>query len=213
MNNFQLLAVKIIPGMFCVMIQCFLMSCSPVKTIVTNQYKLDTWSNRRLAAHTSGRSILVTHPEAATGYQTDQMLYVKKHFEVSSFAHNAWVGPPGDMLLPLIIQSLQNSGYFSAVSSSPNNEETDYRLDTQLIELQQVFIKHPSEINLSVKAVLINVHNERIVASRIFRLCVPCPADNPYGGVVAANQATKQLTAGLTDFIANNIIHDNMAKS
>lgn len=185
-----------------------LAACSPVKLPETNQYKLDSYSEKRLAGKFTRQSILITPPEAVTGYQTNQMLYIKQHFELSSFAHNSWVGPPADMLFPLIVQSVQRSGYFRAVSSSPNQELTDYRLDTQLIELQQNFLKKPSEVKLTVKVVLTNVHDGRVVASRVIQQHAKCPVESPYGGVVAANLAARQFTAELSHFIVMHVKRD-----
>ena len=190
-------------------ILCLLAACSPVKTIITSQYRLDAWSGQSLAQRT-GESILVTLPEAVAGYQTEQMLYIKKSYELSAFAKNTWVGPPADMLFPLIVQSIQRTGYFHAVSSSANDEETDYRLDTQLLALHQNFMMKPSELNLTVKAVLTNVHNGHVIVSRIFHQRVRCPAENPYGGVVAANLATRQFTAELSRFIVSQVKHERM---
>lgn len=188
---------------------CYLlMSCSPIKTPVSNQYTLSSFSNKQLAGKYSKKSILITAPESSAGYQTEEMVYVKKPFELSSFANNAWVDPPADMLFPLIMQSLQRSGYFYAVSSGPNSDLTDYRLDTQLIELKQSFLKKPSSVQLVVKAVLSHVKTNRIIASNVISLNVNCPMESPYGGVIAANKAVENFTAELAQFIVNHVKRD-----
>jgi cholesterol transport system auxiliary component len=185
-----------------------LVACSPVKTVVTNQYKLDTFSDKTLTNKLTRQSILITQPEAMAGYQTNEMMYVNKLFELNSFTHSAWVSPPADMIYPLIVQSVQRSGYFYAVASSPNTEETDYRLDTQLIKLQQNFLTKPSTVDFVVKAVLSNSKDNRVVASRIINQHIRCPLENPYGGVLAANIATRQFTAELSSFIVNHVKRD-----
>lgn len=182
-----------------------LASCSPVKLQQSNSYKLEAYSSKQFTSQSSKRSILITMPEAVAGYQTEDMLYMQKPFELSSFAHNVWVDPPAEMLLPLIAQSLQRSGYFNAVTSTTNSELTDYRLDTQLIELQQNFITIPSHIELIVKVVLSHVSDNRVVASRLLSQRVKCPADTPYGGVTAANIATKNFTAEVTAFVLSQV--------
>ena len=191
-----------------VCVQCLLVACSPIKPNVTNQYKLDSYSGKKLSPRLTRQSILITQPEAVTGYQTDQMLYVKKPFEISSFANSAWIGPPADMLYPLILQSVQRSGYFYAVASSPNAEQTNYRLDTQLLTLQQNFMTSPSEIILTAKVVLTNVVNSKVVASKVISQRVRCSMESPYGGVIAANQATKKLTSELSHFIVTEVKRD-----
>ncbi|MFC3908024.1 ABC-type transport auxiliary lipoprotein family protein [Legionella dresdenensis] len=181
-----------------------LTACSPVKQEITNQYKLSAFSAKRMTRQAGSHTILVTPPEAAAGYQTEQMLYLKKPYEINAFAHNAWFDEPADMLLPLMVQSLQYSGYFYAVASSPSAERADYRLDTQLIELQQNFLTRPSQLQFTVKIVLTRTSDNRIIGSRLISKRIPCAADTPYGGVVAANAATRQFTAELVTFIISH---------
>ena len=176
-------------------------ACSPVKNQINNQYKLSEFSTKRYSKQPSQYSILVSTPQAVSGYQTEQMLYVKKPYELSPFAHNAWVDPPASMLLPLLFQSLQHSNYFKAVSSTPYAEETNYRLDTQLIELQQSFLKRPSVVQISIKVVLSDLKHNKIVGSHIFRRQIPCSQDNPFAGVIATNNGVKLLTADITDYV------------
>lgn len=184
--------------------------CSPVKTTINNQYQLSAFSAKQVVSKPRDIVILITTPEAVAGYQTEQMLYVKKAFQVEPFAKSAWVSPPGDMLYPLIVQSLQKTGYFFAVTSSPYVEEADYRLDTELLNLEQNFLKKPSIIDFSAKVVLTHIKDNRVLASRIINLKIPCPMDNPYGGVIAANRAVLQFTQNVTDFVIGHIKHDTV---
>lgn len=185
-----------------------LMSCSPVKVPVTNEYQLTAYSTKQFVKKPGSITIQVTVPEAVAGYQTEEMLYMKKPFKLEPFVKNAWASPPADMLFPLLVQSLQRSGYFYAVTSSAYSEEADYRLDTQLLSLKQNFIKKPSVLEFSAKIVLTHIDDNQIMASRIISLQIPCSQDTPYGGVIAANQAAFQFTATVTDFVISHIKRD-----
>ncbi|HAT2008953.1 TPA: hypothetical protein I8Z88_001152 [Legionella pneumophila] len=185
-----------------------LMSCSPVKVPVTNEYQLTAYSTKQLTRKPRPITIQVTLPEAVAGYQTEEMLYMKKPFKLEPFVKNAWTSPPADMLFPLLVQSLQSSGFFYAVTSSPFSEEADYRLDTQLLKLEQNFIKKPSVLEFSAKIVLTHISDNQIIGSRIVSLQIPCSQDTPYGGVIAANQATFRFTATATDFVVSHIKRD-----
>ncbi|CZJ04609.1 TPA: hypothetical protein I9781_002458 [Legionella pneumophila] len=185
-----------------------LMSCSPVKVPVTNEYQLTAYSTKQLTRKPRPITIQVTVPEAVAGYQTEEMLYMKKPFKLEPFVKNAWTSPPADMLFPLLVQSLQSSGYFYAVTSSPYSEEADYRLDTQVLKLEQNFIKKPSVLEFSAKIVLTHISDNQIIGSRIVSLQIPCSQDTPYGGVIAANQATFRFTATATDFVVSHIKRD-----
>ncbi len=178
-----------------------LIGCSPVKITETNLYKLNTYAIKKHHDDKSSRTILITTTNAASAYESKQMLYMKQSFAINSFAQNAWISPPADMIFPLIIQSVQRSGNFRAVVGPTTNESADYRLDSELIELQQNFLQKPSRIQLSIKADLTDVRDGKILASKLFRYSIPTPTENPYGGVIAANQATRLFTGDLITFI------------
>ncbi|ARB90785.1 ABC-type transport auxiliary lipoprotein family protein [Legionella longbeachae] len=184
-----------------------LSACSPVRISVKDQYQLSAFSAKQLAKKPMPITLLVTAPDAAGGYQTEQMLYIKRPYELEAFAKNAWVNPPADMLYPLILQSLQKTNLFEAVTSNAYALGADYRLDSQLLYLNQNFLKKPSVIEFSVKIVLTHVSDNKILGSRIINLSVPCPSDTPYGGVIAANKATQIFTAELAHFVVSYIEH------
>lgn len=175
--------------------------CGGIKSPITNQYQLTAFSTVKNAQHNPTVSLLITPTEAVNGYQTEQMQYTNEAFTLHSFTKNAWISPPATMIYALMLQSLQQSGYFSAISSGAYISKTQYRLDTQLLKLQQNFIKKPSVLELEIKAVVTRVADNQILASRTFTQQIPCPYDAPYGGVIAANQATKYLTKAITRFV------------
>lgn len=182
-----------------------LAGCSAVKVPVTNEYQLSAFSTKQWSTKPGATSLLVTTPEATASYQTQEMLYVDKPFKLEAFAKNSWTAAPAEMLFPLLIQSMQRTGYFSAVTSSPYNEKADYRLDSQLLAFEQNFLKKPSVINFSVKVVLTRTSDSTVIGSRIISLQIPCQKDTPYGGVLAANEAARQFTALTAGFVISHI--------
>lgn len=185
----------------------FLTSCA-VSPLVTNQYSLDKYSSIRYKTpdkHTS--SIYIGTPEAIAGIQTDQMLYTMVPHEVSTFVHNTWKNPPADMLYPLIQQSIQDSQYFRIVASGSHAEICHYRLDVELLDFKQNFLKRPSHIDFLVKVMLTDTTQDKVITTKLIRESVRCPSDNPYGGVLAANQATEQLTRRITAFVVSEVKH------
>ena len=177
-----------------ILVTTLFLGCSAIKLPVSNEYQLSAFSSKQYATKPQSVTLLVTAPEAVAGYQTEQMLYVNKPFQLEAFTQNAWSNPPADMLFPLLVQSMQRTGFFYAVASSPYNSQADYRLDTQLLALKQSFLQKPSLLEFSVKIVLTRVEDSKVIASRIISKQIPCSADTPYGGVVAANKASEQFT-------------------
>lgn len=198
-------ASKITSCLLSLFLTLFLVGCS-IKKNITNQYGLQSYAVMKIFKYPAHHSILLTTPEATAGYTTEEMRYTVKPYELDSFAHNAWYSPPAEMLLPLMVKSLQQSGYFYAVASTSNAEPTDYRIDTQLLELKQNFLKTPAQIDFVVKVVLTHVADNRIIGSRMMEYHLNCREKTPFGGVVAANEATKRFTADLTDFIMHHLV-------
>ncbi|OGV29478.1 MAG: hypothetical protein A3E88_00065 [Legionellales bacterium RIFCSPHIGHO2_12_FULL_35_11] len=193
---------------FCILFLGFLASCSPIIPEADNKFNITAFSREKISLHQSKETILVSQPQAIPGYQTEEMHYITKPFQLSSFVKNSWISPPAGLLTPLIVQALQNSNYFFAVASGPDADKTDYRLDTQLISLQQNFLTHPSTLELGLQVVLTYVEDARVVSSRTFIITKTCPSNNPYGGVIATNNAMQQFTAELSKYVIYEIRQD-----
>jgi cholesterol transport system auxiliary component len=183
---------------------CLLSGCA-VKNPITRQYQLNAFSAERVTSTPSDTTLLITPTEAVNAYQTEQMQYSTQLYALSRFGKTAWISPPATMLYPLLVQSVQGSGYFYAVSAGAYMSKTTYRLDTQLLKLQQNFTKKPSVLEFKIKAVLTRVIDNQIIASRIFNENINCPQDTPYGGVLAANIATQKLTKRITNFVVAKV--------
>ncbi len=147
--------------------------------------------------------LAVSPPRAQPGFDTDRMVYVQRPYEIEYFADNRWAEPPARMLAPLLAQALERSGAFRAVVQAPSAVAADLRLDTELVRLQQDFSTRPSRIELTLRAQLVDLRHGRSLATREFDVTEPAPHDDPYGGVVAANQAVARMLGQLVAFCAD----------
>lgn len=187
------------------LISVFFVACGPVNVPPVSSYAITNLNPAPTSHYAATRyTILVSSPSASPGYQTSSMIYMVKPYELKSFADNQWVAPPAQMLLPLLVQSIRKTGHFAAVVSPPFAGLTNFHVDTQLLKLQQEFFTTPSVIRMSVQASLVSNLTSRVVASRLFEVIIPTQKDNPYGGVVAANQAANQIAERIAQFTAQN---------
>ena len=60
-----------------------------------------------------------------------------------------------------------------------------------------------------MQGVVTHVEDQRVIASHTFIERVPCAHNTPYAGVMAANQAAKQLTAALSNFVRVQVIRSS----
>lgn len=166
----------------------------------TNRYSLNSIGVQQ---HCCGScfTVLVAEPTAQPGYDSDQIVYLECPYQLKVFGKNRWVAPPSEMLASLISQSLRNTCFFKAVVTAPFAGVAQYRLETRLIKLQHEFFCCPSRVRMTLHAVVIERACNQAIAERVFDVAVCAPKNNPYGGVVAANQATKIILSQLAQFV------------
>ena len=155
------------------------------------------------AAAAAGPVLVVDVPRAAPGYDSTRMVYLRRPQELESFAFHEWVQPPAQMLAPLMVRALQDSGAFRVVLMAPSAASGGLRLETELIRLQQDFGTRPSQVRLTLRAVLLDTATRQAVAWREFDAIVPATGDDPVAGVAAAHQATQRVLAALAAFCAD----------
>ena len=147
----------------------------------------------------------VSMPRAAPAYASTRIAYIEQQYRVDYFALNEWADPPAQMLRTLLTTQLTGSGLFRyVVTDAPGVDET-LRLDSDIIELVQVFSESASEVRLSIRFDLVDVARRTIVVSDTISVSETAARD-PYAGVVAANRAAQRVLAQLT-----TLLHDPVA--
>ncbi len=147
-------------------------------------------------------TLLVNTPKARAGFDTSRMAYVKRPHELQYFSKNQWAETPARMLTPPLTQALERSGIWDAVVVMPSIVRGSYRLDIDNLVLQQEFLESPSQIHLSLRAQLIDVHKQCVMGTTDFDVLQPASSDDPYGGVLAANQAAAKLLEQLVAWLS-----------
>ena len=156
-------------------------------------------------AGTAPHALIVNETQAAAGFDSQRIIYVRQPHKLEYFAHNEWVDPPARMISSLIVGALEQSGVFRAVVSSPGSASGELRLETEVLLLQQEFTGTPSRVRFALRAYLAEDGTRRVVATRDFEALVPAPSDDPYGGVQAANAAVQNVLEQLTAFCAQTV--------
>jgi cholesterol transport system auxiliary component len=147
-------------------------------------------------------SIVVALPSAAPGFDSTRMVYLRQPQVLQAYAFAEWVDTPARLLLPLMVQALQNQGGFRAVLQAPSSATGALRLETELLRLQHDHTQGPSVVRLTLRAVLLETATRLPLATREFDALVPAPSDSPAGCVAAAATATRQVLAELATFVS-----------
>lgn len=154
----------------------------------------------------SAPTLTVSTPVAAAGFGGTYIVYQRHTHELERFAANQWVDTPVQMLAPLIVRAAESSGAFRSVVRGSSAAMNDFRLDTELVRLQQEFTSNPSRTRLTLRAVLVSTATRRVVATREFDASVAAPSEDPRGGVVAANEVVNRVLAELATFCAESVV-------
>ncbi len=150
-------------------------------------------------------SIMVGNIRAAAGFDTSRMLYMRQPYQVEEFQQSQWQKPPAAMLMPLVVSALESSGVFKVVVQAPSTVLTTYRLDLEILSLQQDFSRTPSRVHFKLRAHLSERQNQQIIAWREFSISIPTAREDAYGGVLASNQAVAQVLQQLRVFCVEQL--------
>lgn len=179
----------------------------PAATPAPAFYSLDSTPVRAPAAGApaTAPTLTINPPQAAAGFDSSRIIYVRERHKLEYFAHSEWVDPPARMLAPLLVAAVESTGAFRAAVLAPSAAGGDLRLDTQIIRLQHEFGTRPSRARFTLRAHLVDDRTRRVLAWREFDAAVPAASEDPYGGVVAANRAVQMTLRNLADFCAETV--------
>lgn len=150
-------------------------------------------------------TLAVSVTRAVAGFDSKRLIYVRQPHKIEYFANSEWIDTPARMLSPLIVAALEKRVAFRAVIHPPGSARGDLRLDTEVVLLQHEFAVTPSRVRFVLRASLVEDTNRRVVATREFEEVVNDTSGDPYGGVLAANQAVDAVLGKLADFCADAV--------
>lgn len=145
-------------------------------------------------------TLIVNPTHAASGFDSERIIYVRAAHQIEYFSHHVWVDTPARMIVPLIVTALERSPAFLAIVHKPSAAAGELGLDTEIIRLQHEFGSPPSRVRFTLRATLVDNTTRRVLASREFDTSIAAVSADPRGGVVAANRAVQVVLAQLADF-------------
>jgi cholesterol transport system auxiliary component len=185
------LALALVPG-------CALLTPPPAPATKQLLNKMPAEVPQRAS---QGAVLLVFPPRAGSIYDTTQMAYTPRLYEIAYFSEHEWAGTPAQMLHPLLVRTMQDTRFFSAVLAPPHAGRYDYALRTEIGELVADFSSQPAAMRLSLRVHLSDDATRRIIASKEIAIRETMPAMTPAAGVAAANEATAKALLELARFV------------
>lgn len=178
---------------------------NPLKTYVLSP----DLSQMRVASAppaTKNAVLLVSLPRAQAGLDTPQMAYLSQPYLLSYYAYSQWADVPSRLLAPLLVRALEQQPCCPTVVQMPAAIRGDYRLDTEILDWQQEFLTQPSRIRCTLRAQLVAVRSQRVLAVKQFEVLASSASEDAHGGVVAFNQALPQLLEQLAGWVNTQLL-------
>jgi cholesterol transport system auxiliary component len=150
---------------------------------------------------THADSLLVLTPETEPAYATTQMAYSTDSHQIAYFTKHEWAETPSQMIQPLIVQTLQNTHYFSEVLSPPYFRRHTFELRVEILEFEQDFTSEPAMLHLGMRISLTRDATSQVLATRELSVSQPMAGRSPDAGVAAANEALPRLLLELAHFV------------
>ena len=200
-----------LPGSAVLLLALLFSGCSigPAETNRTRTYLLNPNISIENVPANPGRSVavtlLVSTPRAQPGFDTARMAYLLRLNEVNYFAVNRWVDTPARMLARPLTQAMEKTGLWRAVVQAPSTARTDYRLDCDNLALEQQFFTNPSRVRITLRAQLVELKGQKVMAAREFEVFETAASEDAYGGVIAADKAAAALLQQLAAWVATVI--------
>ncbi len=146
-------------------------------------------------------TLLVFAPETSAVYDTTQMAYAARPYQIAYFSRTEWGERPPQMIHPLLVQTLQKAGYFSAVVTPPFMGRYTHALRTEILALQQDFTSEPATLRLTLRVQLVAQANNQVIATKEIDVREPMLEKTPHGGAVAANDAMAKALREVAEFV------------
>lgn len=146
--------------------------------------------------------LVVNMPVAQPGFDTPRMAYTQRPYEVSYYATHQWADSPARMLTPVLIQALEQTGYWRAIVPMPTSVRGDHRVEIDQLELVQTFLQKPSQVRLALRVQVIKLPEYLVLGTRLFDAVEGTSTDDAYGGAVAANRAADTLVREVAGWLS-----------
>ena len=152
------------------------------------------------ARRVSGKTLLVTVPKAAPGFDSNRIAYTREPPKLDYYQDSVWSDAPAKMLQPILVRAFEATGAFKAVVSPPAPGLANLRVDVDVIRLQQEFVTQPSRVRLMARIKVVDLKSGHVLGTQVFEAVEPAPSEDANGAARAANAAVQKVLDQMVRF-------------
>lgn len=151
-------------------------------------------------------TLSIARPSAQAGYDSRAIVYSSTPYRLNHYRNSRWVDTPARMIESALAAGFERSGLFQAVLRGGSGQVGTYRLNTEIVQLRQVFQEgSSSSLELSLHVQLSERGAGGLAASKLIQISVPAPSEDAQGAVHAANAALEKAVLETVAFVADTL--------
>lgn len=192
--------MRAISGMLILVFATLFVGCSilPEDEPAPSVHMLE-WRGGAVSGDERSGSLQIAMPVAYPGYDSSYIRYRQGGgSELHRYARNRWVDRPAVLVGAALTEAVADRGPYERVGPPGNPIPAGYRLESDLVRLEQVFGDGDSRVHLTLRYRLVEVASGDILGSVRHQLEGPVPA-NPEGAVRVANELLNDSLQRLAD--------------
>jgi ABC-type uncharacterized transport system auxiliary subunit len=176
---------------------------------IVNQYTLE-YPSPILKELTSINELIKVEPfSVAQTFNTSAMIYKEGPNLRNVDPYNRWRTKPGEMVAEYLVRDLRNSGFFRAVISYNESEETRYLLEGQVDEFLDVSEKDGRKAVLSLNVTFLDLKKkdiaEKVIFQRDYKVVEPYTGTTPAAFAQGMSRAMEKISRQIILDLQNTV--------
>ena len=179
---------------------CSLLSPAPPEPVTAILNKIPD----QMQYESSHATLVVQRLEIRTAYDTTRMAYTMRPYELAYYRDNQWVETPAQMIQPLLVRTLEQTGFFRAILNPADSGPASYALRTEITELVQDYTTSPPSARLALHLQLFDETGQSVAEQEITE-SERMQSSTSYAGVNAANEALAKALGETAQFVMSAV--------
>ena len=153
--------------------------------------------------------IRIKRLDAAAPYNTNHIIYAPNRYERSEYAYQKWIKPPSDIMTPLLVRDIENSGIAETVGQMPSGKNITHRIEGTIIDFYENDKPDDWEAVLALRLSLTHIKSgsktEKVIFTKTYREEKKLAKNNPHALARAMSEAMKSVSVRFIDDICKKL--------
>ena len=144
-------------------------------------------------------SLAIAEPQSSTALDSPGIGVRPRPGQLQVYAGAVWSDSAPALLHQAMVQAFDDSGRFAAIASTTQGISTDRRLELEIRQFEAIYAdrKTPPNVVIAVRAMLVDVRSQRMLATRSLKVSLPAQGTSLPEVVPVFEQALGQLAGEL----------------